>query len=57
MTIKDLVASLLQFNQEDQLLCQVVGTKEGAWNMLFSLGKPEGVTLMSYEEAGVFVLE
>lgn len=41
MTVKDLVAALLQFDQDNEMLCQVVGTKEGAWNVGFSLSKPD----------------
>lgn len=39
MSIKGLIQALSQLDENDELLCQVVGTKEGAWNVGFTLSK------------------
>ena len=42
MKIKDLKKALEQFDDESEVLCQVVAENGTAWNMFFELSKARG---------------
>lgn len=46
MAIKDIIATLNKYNPDQEVICQVVGEKAGAWNMYLSITKPENFSFV-----------
>lgn len=48
MAIKDVIKVLEQFDPDQQLICQVIGNKAGAWNMRLDIQKPRDVNFVVF---------